>query len=153
MYRKKSSETTAGSDYKSKGQKAIDKFTEMMISRMESMKADEWRKGWIDGTVYGMPQNISGRNYSGSNSFFLQMDSAMKGYKTPVYMTFLQIQKENARIMKGAEAMPVIYWDFSIQDKDGKKVTRDDYRFMSKDDQAKCTVIPFLKAYNVFNVD
>ena len=153
MYRKKSSETTAGSDYKSKGQKAIDKFTEMMISRMESMKADEWRKGWIDGTVYGMPQNISGRNYSGSNSFFLQMDSAMKGYKTPVYMTFLQIQKENARIKKGAEAMPVIYWDFSIQDKDGKKVTRDDYRFMSKDDQTKCTVIPFLKAYNVFNVD
>lgn len=59
MYRKKSSETTAGGDYKSKGQKAIDKFTEMMISRMESMKADEWRKGWIDGTVYGMPQNIS----------------------------------------------------------------------------------------------
>ena len=104
MYRKKSSETTAGGDYKSKGQKAIDKFTEMMISRMESMKADEWRKGWIDGTVYGMPQNISGRNYSGSNSFFLQMDSAMKGYKTPVYMTFLQIQKENARIKKGAEA-------------------------------------------------
>ena len=153
MYRKKSSETTAGGDYKSKGQKAIDKFTEMMISRMESMKADEWRKGWIDGTVYGMPQNISGRNYSGSNSFFLQMDSAMKGYKTPVYMTFLQIQKENARIKKGAEAMPVIYWDFSIQDKDGKRVKRDDYRFMSKEEQAKCTVIPFLKAYNVFNVD
>lgn len=153
MYRKKSSETTASGDYKSKGQKAIDKFTEMMISRMESMKADEWRKGWIDGTVYGMPQNISGRNYSGSNSFFLQMDSAMKGYKTPVYMTFLQIQKENARIKKGAEAMPVIYWDFSIQDKDGKKVKRDDYQFMPKEERAKCTVIPFLKAYNVFNVD
>ena len=153
MYRKKSSETTAGGDYKSKGQKAIDKFTEMMISRMESMKAGEWRKGWIDGAVYGMPQNISGRNYSGTNSFFLQMDSAMKGYKTPVYMTFLQIQKENARIKKGAEAMPVIYWDFSIQDKDGRKVKTDDYRHMSKEEQANCTVIPFLKAYSVFNVD
>ena len=89
MYKKRSSENQVQGDFKSKGQKAIEKFTEMMISRMESMKAGDWKKGWIDGAVYGMPQNISGRNYSGSNSFFLQMDTAMKGYKTPVYMTFL----------------------------------------------------------------
>jgi len=153
MYKKRNSESQAQGDFKSKGQKAIEKFTEMMISRMESMKAGDWKKGWIDGAVYGMPQNISGRNYSGSNSFFLQMDTAMKGYKTPVYMTFLQIQKENARIKKGAEAMPVIYWDFTIQDKDGKKIDRGDYRNLSKEEQAKYTVIPFLRAYNVFNVD
>lgn len=154
MYRKKSSEAAASGEYKSKGQKAVDKFTEMMISRMESMKAGDWRKGWIDGSAsYGMPQNISGRNYSGSNSFFLQMDSAMHGYKTPVYLTFLQIQKENARIRKGAESMPVIYWDFSIQDKDGKRIDRNEYRRLSAEDRAKYTVIPFLKAYNVFNVD
>ena len=153
MYKKRSSENQVQGDFKSKGQKAIEKFTEMMISRMETMKAGDWKKGWIDGAVYGMPQNISGRNYSGSNSFFLQMDTAMKGYKTPVYMTFLQIQKENARIKKGAEAMPVIYWDFTIQDKDGKKIDRGDYRNLSKEEQAKYTVIPFLRAYNVFNVD
>ena len=154
MYRKKSSEAAANGEYKSKGQKAVDKFTEMMISRMESMKAGDWRKGWIDGSAaYGMPQNISGRNYSGSNSFFLQMDSAMHGYKTPVYLTFLQIQKENARIRKGAESMPVIYWDFSIQDKDGKRIDRNEYRRLSEEERAKYTVIPFLKAYNVFNVD
>ena len=153
MYKKRNSESQAQGDFKSKGQKAIEKFTEMMISRMESMKAGDWKKGWIDGAVYGMPQNISGRNYSGSNSFFLQMDTAMKGYKTPVYMTFLQIQKENARIKKGAEAMPVIYWDFTIQDKDGKKIDRGDYRNLSKEEQAQYTVIPFLRAYNVFNVD
>ena len=153
MYKKRNSESQVQGDFKSKGQKAIEKFTEMMISRMETMKAGDWKKGWIDGAVYGMPQNISGRNYSGSNSFFLQMDTAMKGYKTPVYMTFLQIQKENARIKKGAEAMPVIYWDFTIQDKDGKKIDRGDYRNLSKEEQAKYTVIPFLRAYNVFNVD
>lgn len=153
MYRKRNSAETAQGDYKSKGQKAIEKFTEMMISRMESMKADDWKKGWIDGSVYGMPQNISGRNYSGSNSFFLQMDAAMKGYKTPVYLTFLQIQKENARIRKGSEAMPVVYWDFSIQDKDGKRINSSDYRNLSREEQAKYTVIPFMKAYQVFNID
>ena len=153
MYKKRNSGNQTPGDFKSKGQKAIEKFTEMMISRMESMKAGDWKKGWIDGTVYGMPQNISGRNYSGSNSFFLQMDTAMKGYRTPVYMTFMQIQKENARIKKGAEAMPVIYWDFTIQDKNGKKIDRGDYRNLSKEEQEKYSVIPFLKAYNVFNVD
>ena len=152
MYKKKN--TGSGGGGQSMADKAIEKFTQMMIDRMERMKAGDWKKGWIDGeAVYGMPQNISGRNYSGSNSFFLQMDSAMHGYKTPVYMTFLQIQKENARINKGAEAMPVIYWDVSIKDSNGKRVDRDDYRNMSKAEQDKCTVIPFLKAYHVFNMD
>ena len=153
MYKKRNSDHQVQGDFKSKGQKAIEKFTEMMISRMESMKAGDWKKGWIDGAVYGMPQNISGRNYSGSNSFFLQLDSAMKGYKTPVYMTFLQIQKENARINRGAEAMPIIYWDFIIQDENGKKVDRGDYRNLSKEERAQLSVKPLLRAYNVFNID
>ena len=153
MYKHKNSGSSGGGG-QSMADKAIEKFTEMMIDRMERMKAGDWKKGWIDGeAVYGMPQNIGGRNYSGSNSFFLQMDSAMHGYKTPVYMTFLQIQKENARINKGAEAMPVIYWDVSVKDANGKRVDRDDYRNMSKAEQDKCTVIPFLKAYHVFNMD
>ena len=152
MYKKRN--TGSGGGGQSMADKAIEKFTEMMIDRMERMKAGDWKKGWIDGAaVYGMPQNINGRNYSGSNSFFLQMDSAMHGYKTPVYMTFLQIQKENARINKGAEAMPVIYWDVSIKDANGKRVDRDDYRNMSKEEQDRCTVLPFMKAYHVFNMD
>ena len=153
MYKHKNSGSSGGGG-QSMADKAIEKFTEMMIDRMERMKAGDWKKGWIDGeAVYGMPQNIGGRNYSGSNSFFLQMDSAMHGYKTPVYMTFLQIQKENARINKGAEAMPVIYWDVSIKDANGKRVDRDDYRNMSKEEQDRCTVLPFMKAYHVFNMD
>ena len=152
MYKKRNIGSVGGGQ--SMADKAVEKFTEMMIDRMERMKAGDWKKGWIDGeAVYGMPQNINGRNYSGSNSFFLQMDSAMHGYKTPVYMTFLQIQKENARINKGAEAMPVIYWDVSIKDANGKRVDRDDYRNMSREEQDRCTVLPFMKAYHVFNMD
>ncbi len=152
MYKKRNTGSVGGGQ--SMADKAVEKFTEMMIDRMERMKAGDWKKGWIDGeAVYGMPQNINGRNYSGSNSFFLQMDSAMHGYKTPVYMTFLQIQKENARINKGAEAMPVIYWDVSIKDANGKRVDRDDYRNMSREEQDRCTVLPFMKAYHVFNMD
>lgn len=53
------------------GQVAIDRFAEMMIARMEQMKASDWKKGWIGGAsgFAGLPQNVGGRNYSGSNSF------------------------------------------------------------------------------------
>lgn len=144
-----------GTDYKNSGDKAIDKFCSLMIERMQSMKASDWRQGWTNGkgTMLGMPQNLSGRNYSGTNSFFLQMDTAMNAYRTPVYMTFMQAQKENIRIKKGAQSMPVIYWDLNIKDERGKRVAESDYKQMSRGEQAKCEVRPFLRAFSVFNVD
>lgn len=68
------------------GQAAIDRFAEMMIGRMEQMKASDWKKGWIGGAsgYAGLPQNVGGRNYSGSNSFFLQLHTAANGYDLPV---------------------------------------------------------------------
>ena len=153
MYKRKNATKTTSSEHKPAGQKAVDKFTEMIVARMEAMKADDWKKGWIDGTMFGMPQNITGRNYSGSNSLFLLMHAAEKGFAMPVYMTFLQIQKEGAKVKKGAEAMPVVYWDFSIQDKDGHRISTSDYRHLSKEEQEAYKVTPFMRSYNVFNVD
>ncbi len=151
----KDSKSKKGTDYKNSGDKAIDKFCTLMIERMQSMKASDWRQGWTNGkgTMLGMPQNLSGRNYSGTNSFFLQMDTAMNAYRTPVYMTFMQAQKENLRIKKGAQSMPVIYWDLNIKDERGKRVAESDYKQMSRGEQAKCEVRPFLRAFSVFNVD
>jgi antirestriction protein ArdC len=151
----KDSKPKKGTDYKNSGDKAIDKFCSLMIERMQSMKASDWRQGWTNGkgTMLGMPQNLSGRNYSGTNSFFLQMDTAMNAYRTPVYMTFMQAQKENLRIKKGAQSMPVIYWDLNIKDERGKRVAESDYKQMSRGEQAKCEVRPFLRAFSVFNVD
>ena len=141
-------------EHQSQGNKAIDKFTEMMIDRMERLKAGDWKKGWIGGgTVMGMPQNLTGRNYSGSNSFFLQLDSAMHSYRTPVYMTFHQAMNEGLHIKKGSTSMPVIYWDLTVKDKDGHKVSRDDYRNMTESERQLCDVRPFMKSYMVFNID
>ena len=80
------------------------------------------------------------------------MDTAMNGYKAPVYLTFLQAQRENIRIKKGAEAMPVIYWDLNVKDANGKRVSESDYKQMSREQQAKCEVRPFLRAFHVFNI-
>ena len=145
---------SSSGEHQSQGNKAIDRFTEMMIDRMEKLKAGDWKKGWIGGgAVMGMPQNLTGRNYSGSNSFFLQLDSALHSYRTPVYMTFHQAMNEGLHIKKGSTSMPVIYWDLTIRDKDGHKVSRDDYRNMSTSEQQLCEVRPFMKSYMVFNID
>ena len=74
------------------GQVAIDRFAEMMIARMEQMKASDWKKGWIGGAsgFAGLPQNVGGRNYSGSNSFFLQLQTAAQG--GPSYRSVLHLQ-------------------------------------------------------------
>ena len=137
------------------GEAAVSKFAEMFIQRMKEIKASDWKQGWTNGkgTMLGLPQNMSGRNYSGTNSFFLQMDTAMNGYKMPVYMTFLQAQRENIRIKKGAEAMPVIYWDLNVRDGNGKRISPETYKQMGRDQQARCEVRPFLRAFHVFNVD
>jgi len=49
--------------------------------------------------------------------------------------------------------MPVIYWDLTIKDKNGHKVSRDDYRNMTASEQQLCEVRPFMKSYQVFNID
>lgn len=137
------------------GDQAVAKFTELMIARLKEVKASDWKQGWTNGKgcFLGMPQNIAGRNYSGTNSFFLQMDTAMNGYKMPVYMTFLQAMKENLRIKKGSEAMPVIYWDLNVKDANGHRMSMADYKQLTPAQQKKCEVRPFLRAFKVFNVD
>lgn len=134
---------------------AISKFCDMMVAKLNEIKDSEWKKGWTNGKgcFLGMPQNIAGRNYSGTNSFFLQLDTAMNGYKMPVYLTFLQAMKENVRIKKGAEAMPVIYWDLNVKDANGHHMAVTDYRLLNAEQKRKCKVHAFLRAFKVFNVD
>lgn len=138
----------------SSGQAAIDRFAEMMIGRMEQMKASDWKKGWIGGAsgYAGLPQNVGGRNYSGSNSFFLQLHTAANGYDLPVYLTFKQAHNLKAHVLKGEKAFPVVYWDMMVKDKDGKRISSDEYRTMTKEERKDMEVIPFVKAFPVYNV-
>ena len=137
------------------GQVALDRFAEMMIDRMEQMKDSDWKKGWIGGAngYAGIPQNVSGRNYSGSNSFFLQLQTAAKGYQLPVYLTFKQANNLKAHVLKGEKSFPVVYWDMMVKDKDGRKISSDEYKAMTKEERKNLDVIPFIKAFPVYNIE
>lgn len=137
----------------SKVDAALQRFAEMLIKRMEEMQKD-WHKGWIGGgSMFGLPQNISGRTYEGSNAFLLFLHTASNGYKAPVYMTYGQLHKEGAHVLKGEKAVPVFKWGFSIKDKDGKKVTEEEFHNMTDDEKKECNRRPFLKIYLEFNID
>ena len=138
----------------SAGDAAIKRFTEMIIERMEQMKGADWKKGWIGGAsgYAGLPQNVGGRNYSGSNSFFLQLHTAANGYRLPVYLTFKQAHNLKAHVLKGEKAFPVVYWDMIVKDKDGSRISSDVYRGMTAEERKGLEVIPFIKAFPVYNV-
>lgn len=137
----------------SKVDAALQRFAEMLIKHMEEMQKD-WHKGWIGGgSMFGLPQNISGRTYEGSNAFLLFLHTASNGYKAPVYMTYGQLHKEGAHVLKGEKAVPVFKWGFSIKDKDGKKVTEEEFHNMTDDEKKECKRRPFLKIYPEFNID
>lgn len=134
---------------------ALQKFSDMLIARMEQMKESKWKKGWTDGRTaqFGLPQNLVGRPYTGSNAFLCQIHTTMEHYRMPVYLSIKQIRDAGAMIKKGEHSIPIFKWDLRIKDKDGKKLSESDYRNMTKEEQAECTVRPYLKVYNEWNID
>ena len=114
--------------------KALQRFAELMIEKIKQVE-DNWQKPWFGIKGGGLPQNIEGRTYNGVNSFMLFLLSEKEQYSLPVYMTFMQA-KDN----------------FSVRDKNGKKIPFDVYKNLDKNEQQEYKVTPFLKTYNVFNV-
>ena len=139
---------------KTMAEKAIDRFAQMMVTRLEEMKGQQWEKGWIDGggRTHGLPQNLSGRRYSGHNDFFLQLHTAANGYDVPVYATYKQLKDAGATIAKGEKAMPVIYWNVTHKDENGQKVSDEAYEAMTKAEQEKVKTIPIMMGYYVWNL-
>lgn len=133
----------------------LQKFADMMVKIIETAKANNWKKGWmgVNGSVQGLPQNISGRTYSGGNSFFLMFNTAEQGYKIPVYMTFLQAKDQNLQVKPGEKSVPVFKWGLSIKDEDGNKISEEVYNTMSKEERSKLVVRPFPRVFSVFNID
>ena len=145
----------SSSGRKNKSDEILKKFAGMMVKIIKKANANNWKKGWmgVNGSIQGLPQNISGRTYSGGNSFFLMFNTAEKGYKTPVYMTFKQAKEQNLHVKSGEKSVPIFKWGLSIKDENGKRVSEEDYNAMSQEDRATMDVRPFPKMFHVFNIN
>lgn len=133
----------------------LKQFADQMVKILENAKGANWKQGWlgVSSSMRGLPQNISGRPYSGGNSFFLIAHTSEKGYNTPVYMTFKQAKDQNLHVKSGEKSIPIFKWGLSIKDENGKKISEEDYNAMSREEREKLTVRPYPRVFHVFNID
>ena len=162
------------SDGPSAADRALERFTELMIEKIQSFQGN-WKKPWFMPGTTLPPQNLSGRHYNGGNSLMLMLQAEKMGYDIPVWGTFDRItnlntvkdkhgnvfyerdengfKKPQVTVNKGEKSFPVFLTTFTVVDpKTKEKIPYDDYRNLSKEEQAKYKVFPKLQVFNVFNV-
>ena len=150
--------------------KALDLFSEMMISKIESLRSkDGWKKPWFTEGALQWPKNLNGREYNGMNAFLLLLHCEKEGYKIPRFCTFDRIQQFNkpggkdketdrqlkprVSVLKGEHSFPVMLTTFTVVDKETKeRIKWEDYKLLSQEQREKYNVYPKLQTYHVFNV-
>ncbi len=161
-------------DGQSATDKALDRFTELMIDKIQNLTED-WKKPWFTPGAILPPRNLSGRYYNGSNSLMLMLHAEQMGYTSPVWATFDRITNLNfskdkegnkksllddegnklpmVSVNKGEKSFPVFITTFTVIHKDTKeKIPFDEYKNLSRDKQSEYKVFPKMNVYNVFNV-
>lgn len=161
-------------DGRSSEDRALDKFAEMMIEKINTLQND-WKKPWFTEGSLSWPKNLSGREYNGMNALMLMMHCEKQGYNLPVFCTFdrvaglnftknkqgckQQVKDNNGEalpqmtILKGEKSFPVFITTFTIVDKETKeRIKYDDYKQMAEEQRRNYNVYPKLQVYNVFNV-
>ena len=147
-------------------QKALDLFSEMMISKIESLRSkDGWKKPWFTEGALQWPKNLNGREYNGMNAMMLLLHCEKEGYRIPRFCTFDRIQQFNkpgsrdkeakprVSVLKGEHSFPVMLTTFTVVDKETKeRIKWEDYRLLSQEQREKYNVYPKLQTYHVFNV-
>jgi len=136
--------------------KNAQKFADLMISKIESINTN-WKKPWFSKNITSgtfLPQNISGRTYASGNAFFLLFLTEEKNFSTPVFLTFKQAVSLKISILKGSASFPVYYNVISVYHREtGDKITIEDYRELSKEEQSNYRISTSVKYYLVFNLD
>lgn len=163
------------SDGPSAEDRALERFADMLIEKMETLQGD-WKKPWFTEGSMKWPKNMNGREYNGMNALMLMLQCEKNGYKIPVFCTFDRVSalnfdkdKQGARkpmvdengeklplvsINKGEKSFPVFITTFTCIDKDShEKIKYDDYKQMSNEEKKNIAVYPKLQVYNVFNID
>mgnify|MGYP003190759477 FL=1 len=144
--------------------KALDRFTDLMIDKIKSIKED-WQKPWFTEGALVWPRNLHGRLYNGGNALMLMLHAEKEGYKLPVWCTFNSIQtvlnpvqkggeeREPVHVMKGEKSFPVFLTTFTVIDKDTKeKIPWEEYKKLSNEEKKQYNVYPKNQVFNVFNV-
>ena len=113
--------------------------TDRIIAQMQQ-GIIPWRKPW-HGINNDNPEQVAvshetGRPYSLLNQFLVGGPGE--------YISFGQIQKQGGRIRKGEKSRMVVFWT---------QLEKEDHDDLDTDGKPRRKVIPYLKYYNVWNID
>lgn len=129
-------------------------ITNQLIEILETHKNLDYSCNWTHAEV--MARNImTGRFYNGFNQIYLSFIAA-RHYNLNRWITFLQGKQLNAIVRKGEHSRLVTFWKMKYYNKHTHKDVTDEVETMIKSGKSipgNIIEMPFLKYYNVFNVE
>lgn len=137
-------------------------YTELMIKKIEDFKKDvnsskSFTKPWF--IVDNKPHNlVSEAEYSGFNNLLLNIVTEQEEYKHPIFITFIQGKSINVFPNKGEKSIPLLKFGYNIKSKEdssnkNNKIDIQDFLKLNSEEQTKYKIIPFIKKFNVFNIE
>ena len=155
---------------------ALSNMYDKLMAYAQVIEGSDWKMGWASTqrSWHGFPQNISGRQYTGGNSFYLMMATMANNHTAPIYATFNQIQKMNEKLMDEKGRIPKEKWNEAVHVRKGeqaeivvfntplyvnpdkpkeKPLTAKEYEKLSKEEKEKYNQIWAQIPYVIFNID
>lgn len=115
--------------------------TDKIVEALEAGVAP-WKRSWARTQAGEYRNAVSGKHYRGINVLLLNVASAVNGWSDPRFLTYKNADALGGKVRKGEKATQVILWNF---------INKDDE--VRPDGTVKKQVIPFIRYYNVFNVE
>ena len=158
------------------------KYAELFAKALATMEQAKWMKPWVR-PHNGVACNLYRKDkpYRGVNDFLLNLLVELSGWNTPYFVTMKQMDDETLKYSglslnklepkfdketgmplfdkdgnlryKCEESFPVFKYLPKIYDKDGNKVTLEDYDAMTDEEKAECKRFFSLFVYSVWNID
>lgn len=119
------------------------RITDQIVAALEQ-GVKPWTQPWNATHAAGpvsRPLRHNGQPYAGINVLTLWASSMERQFAAPIWMTFKQAIELGGHVRKGEKGSPVVYAD---------KMVKTEQDSQGQDEER---VIPFLKAYTVFNVE
>ena len=134
-----------------------ERITNTIIELLEEHKASDYSQSWysLSGEVFA--RNIVNKHvYNGINQLLLSFIRRKRQYPCNRWLTFKQMEKYNAHIIKGSKAAMVVYTSVIYIDEDtGRNITHTVEQLLQQGrsiEHLNLRKIGYLKSYNVFNV-
>lgn len=129
-----------------------DIINEKLIAAMEKADFKNVEKRW-NAPTEGLPMNLlSKQPYRGINFLICLIESEIRGWDSPYFLTFKQAQEKGGAVKKGAKGVSVVYYEIRYKTPKGAYIGSDVANAMSKEQRAILTKIFILKYYTIFHI-